>query len=59
MYVACSEQLSGNQAITTAMKRVERYGAGIVAVRHGSFHLGSARRDAVEVPKADRVGIVM
>ena len=51
-------QLTGNQAITIAIERAKRYGAGIVAVRHG-FHFGTARRYALQAAKADCVGIVM
>jgi LDH2 family malate/lactate/ureidoglycolate dehydrogenase len=51
-------QLTAEQAIKIAVERARRYGAGIVAVRHG-FHFGTARRYAIEAAKSDCVGIVM
>ncbi len=51
-------QLTAGQAIKIAVERARRYGAGIVAVRHG-FHFGTARRYATEAAKADCIGIVM
>jgi LDH2 family malate/lactate/ureidoglycolate dehydrogenase len=49
--------LTGDQAITLAIDRARRFGAGIVAVRHG-FHFGAARRFAVQAAYAGCVGIV-
>ena len=40
-------QLTADQAIEIAVERARRYGAGIVAVRHG-FHFGTARRYAIQ-----------
>ncbi len=51
-------QLTAEQAIGIAIDRARRYGAGIVAVRHG-FHFGTARRYAIQAAKADCIGIVM
>ena len=51
-------QLTAEQAIGIAVERARRYGAGIVAVRHG-FHFGTARRYAIQAAKADCIGIVM
>jgi LDH2 family malate/lactate/ureidoglycolate dehydrogenase len=51
-------QLTAGQAIKIAVERARRYGAGIVAVRHG-FHFGTARRYATEAAKTDCIGIVM
>ncbi len=41
-----------------AVERARRYGAGIVAVRHG-FHFGTARRYVIQAAEADCVGIAM
>ena len=49
--------LTGDQAIGIAVERARRFGAGLVAVRHG-FHFGTARRFALQAA-ADCVGIVM
>jgi LDH2 family malate/lactate/ureidoglycolate dehydrogenase len=51
-------QLTGDQAIDLAVERARRYGAGIVAVRHG-FHFGTARRYALRAAQADCIGIAM
>jgi LDH2 family malate/lactate/ureidoglycolate dehydrogenase len=51
-------QLTGKQAIDLAVERARRYGAGIVAVRHG-FHFGTARRYALRAAHADCIGIAM
>jgi len=51
-------QMTADQAIGIAIERARRYGAGIVAVRHG-FHFGTARRYAIQAAKADCIGIVM
>lgn len=50
-------QVTGAQAITLAVERARRHGAGIVAVRHG-FHFGTARRYALQAAQADCIGIV-
>jgi LDH2 family malate/lactate/ureidoglycolate dehydrogenase len=50
-------QLTGDQAIALAVERARRFGAGVVAVRHG-FHFGTARRYAVRAAEADSIGIV-
>src|SRR5262245_9792091 len=39
--------LTGDQAIKIAIERARRFGAGLVAVRHG-FHFGTARRFALK-----------
>ena len=39
--------LTGDQAIKIAVERARRFGAGLVAVRHG-FHFGTARRFALQ-----------
>ncbi len=49
--------LTGDQAIKLAIDRARRFGAGIVAVRHG-FHFGAARRFAIQAAEADCIGIV-
>jgi LDH2 family malate/lactate/ureidoglycolate dehydrogenase len=49
--------LTGDQAIGLAVERAKKFGAGIVAVRHG-FHFGAARRFAVGAAAADCIGIV-
>jgi LDH2 family malate/lactate/ureidoglycolate dehydrogenase len=49
--------LTGDQSIKLAIERARRYGAGIVAVRHG-FHFGTARRFAIQAAEADCIGIV-
>ncbi len=49
--------LTGDQSIKLAIERARRYGAGIVAVRHG-FHFGTARRFAIHAAEADCIGIV-
>jgi LDH2 family malate/lactate/ureidoglycolate dehydrogenase len=50
--------LTGDQAMALALERAQRYGAGIVAVRHG-FHFGTARRFAVRAAEAGSIGMVM
>jgi LDH2 family malate/lactate/ureidoglycolate dehydrogenase len=50
--------LTGDQAIRIAIERARRFGAGLVAVRHG-FHFGTARRFALKAAEEDCVGIVM
>jgi LDH2 family malate/lactate/ureidoglycolate dehydrogenase len=50
--------LTGDQAMAMAVERARRFGAGIVAVRHG-FHFGTARRFAIAAAQADCIGIVM
>jgi LDH2 family malate/lactate/ureidoglycolate dehydrogenase len=50
-------QLTGNQAMSLAIERAQKIGAGIVAVRH-SFHFGTARRYALQAASADCIGIV-
>ena len=50
--------LTGDQAIKIAVERARRFGAGLVAVRHG-FHFGTARRFALQAAAADCIGIVM
>ena len=50
--------MTADQAIRIAVERARRYGAGIVAVRHG-FHFGTARRYAIQAAEADCVGIAM
>jgi len=50
-------QLTGDQSIALAVERARRFGAGVVAVRHG-FHFGTARRYALQAAQADCVGIV-
>jgi LDH2 family malate/lactate/ureidoglycolate dehydrogenase len=49
--------LTGDQAMHMAVERAKKYGAGIVAVRHG-FHFGAARRFAMQAAHADCIGIV-
>jgi LDH2 family malate/lactate/ureidoglycolate dehydrogenase len=50
-------QLTATQAMSLAIERAEKFGAGIVAVRHG-FHFGTARRYALQAAQADCIGIV-
>ncbi|MGC1824597.1 MAG: Ldh family oxidoreductase, partial [Pseudolabrys sp.] len=50
--------LTGDQAIKIAVERARRFGAGLVAVRHG-FHFGTARRFALKAADEDCIGIVM
>ena len=50
--------LTGDQAIKIAVERARRFGAGLVAVRHG-FHFGTARRFALQAAGEDCIGIVM
>ena len=50
--------LTGDQAIKIAVERARRFGAGLVAVRHG-FHFGTARRFALKAADGDCIGIVM
>ena len=50
-------QLTGQQAMSLAIERAGKFGAGIVAVRHG-FHFGTARRYALQAAQADCIGIV-
>ena len=50
--------LTGDQAIKIAVERARRFGAGLVAVRHG-FHFGTARRFALKAAEGDCIGIVM
>src|SRR4029079_14191657 len=50
--------LTGDQAIKIAVERARRFGAGLVAVRHG-FHFGTARRFALKAAADDCLGIVM
>ena len=50
--------LIGDQAIGLAIDRAQRFGAGIVAVRHG-FHFGTARRYAIQAAERGCIGIVM
>jgi LDH2 family malate/lactate/ureidoglycolate dehydrogenase len=50
--------LTGDQAIKIAIERARRFGAGVVAVRHG-FHFGTARRFALKAAGEDCVGVVM
>jgi LDH2 family malate/lactate/ureidoglycolate dehydrogenase len=50
-------QLTAPQAMSLAIERAEKFGAGIVAVRHG-FHFGTARRYALLAAQADCIGIV-
>ncbi len=51
-------QLTGDQAIAIAVEKARRFGAGVVAVRHG-FHFGAARRYALTAADAGCIGIVM
>jgi LDH2 family malate/lactate/ureidoglycolate dehydrogenase len=50
-------QLTASQAMSLAVERAKKFGAGIVAVRHG-FHFGTARRYALHAAQADCIGIV-
>ena len=50
--------MTGDQAIKIAVERARRFGAGLVAVRHG-FHFGTARRFALKAAEGDCIGIVM
>ncbi|HET9716147.1 MAG TPA: Ldh family oxidoreductase [Pseudolabrys sp.] len=50
--------LTGDQAIRIAIERAQRFGLGLVAVRHG-FHFGTARRFALHAAGAECIGIVM
>lgn len=50
-------QLTAHQAMALAIERAKKFGAGIVAVRHG-FHFGTARRYALRAAEADCIGIV-
>jgi LDH2 family malate/lactate/ureidoglycolate dehydrogenase len=50
-------QLTGDQSSALAVERARRFGAGVVAVRHG-FHFGTARRYALQAAQADCIGIV-
>ena len=50
--------ITGDQAIKIAVERAGRFGAGLVAVRHG-FHFGTARRFALKAADEDCIGIVM
>jgi LDH2 family malate/lactate/ureidoglycolate dehydrogenase len=50
-------QLTASQAMSLAVERAKKFGAGIVAVRHG-FHFGTARRYALHTAQADCIGIV-
>src|SRR5262245_19084565 len=50
--------LTGDQAIKIAVERARRFGAGLVALRHG-FHFGTARRFALKAADDDCMGIVM
>ena len=50
-------QLTAQQAMSLAIERAKKFGAGIVAVRHG-FHFGTARRYALQAAQADCIGIV-
>ncbi|HWP26007.1 MAG TPA: Ldh family oxidoreductase [Xanthobacteraceae bacterium] len=51
-------QLTGDQAMALAIEKARRFGAGIVAVRHG-FHFGAARRYALAAAESGCIGIVM
>jgi LDH2 family malate/lactate/ureidoglycolate dehydrogenase len=51
-------QMTGDQAMALAVEKARRFGAGIVAVRHG-FHFGAARRYASAAAEAGCIGIVM
>lgn len=50
--------LTGDQAMALAIERARRYGAGVVAVRHG-FHFGAARRYVLRAAYEGCIGIVM
>jgi LDH2 family malate/lactate/ureidoglycolate dehydrogenase len=51
-------QLTGDRAMVLAIAKARRFGAGIVAVRHG-FHFGAAGRYALAAAEAGCIGIVM
>ena len=51
-------QLTGHQAMATAIAKARTFAAGIVAVRHG-FHFGTAGRYALQAAGADCIGIAM
>ncbi|MGH7068408.1 MAG: Ldh family oxidoreductase [Acetobacteraceae bacterium] len=50
--------LTGEQAMEMAAARARRFGAGVVAVRHG-FHFGTARRYAIKATAWGCIGIAM
>ena len=51
-------QLTGEQAMALAVERAARFGAAVVAVRHG-FHFGTARRYALRAADAGCIGVAM
>jgi LDH2 family malate/lactate/ureidoglycolate dehydrogenase len=50
--------LTGAQAMTIAIDKARRFGAGIVSVRHG-FHFGAAGRYAQQAAQAGCIGVAM
>ncbi len=50
--------LTGEQAIEMAVERARRFGAGVIAVRHG-FHFGTGRRYAIKATERGCIGIAM
>jgi LDH2 family malate/lactate/ureidoglycolate dehydrogenase len=51
-------QITGRQAMATAIAKAREFAAGVVAVRHG-FHFGTAGRYAVQAADENCIGIAM